>query len=275
MFCKSRSGWVNMPGGLLQSVVCDEAFDNNDSRIDEVFYNTIVAVRDRLQSTTEVFNPTDTSISLLSAKNHYDKMSNWLSRLSEKIGKLDVLFRTDCNQEEAYAAWYSFFNHSFWSDISESVQESFSLEKSFRIKSIISYRDTEEYIEDQVSCINDKYNVKVQVKVEANGIRQQLLGDFLRKYPMFRSLIPKGLHIDFYATTDCPNPDAIWWKVRNVGEYAEMHDKIRGQNIKNAGSHRREYSKFAGPHFVECYIIKNNECVAITKIHVKIGEASL
>lgn len=35
-------------------------------------------------------------ISLLSAQNHYDKMDNWLSRLSDKLEKLDVLFTEDC-----------------------------------------------------------------------------------------------------------------------------------------------------------------------------------
>lgn len=273
MFCKSRNGWVNMPGGLLQSVVCDEVFVIGDNRIDEIFYNTIVSIRNRLQATIEVYNPTDMSISLLSAKNHYDKMNNWLSRLSDNINKLDVLFRDDCNQKEAYKAWNSFFNHNFWSDISDSVQESFSLERSFQTKDSITYCDTEEYIEDHVGCINDKYTVKIQVKIEAKGIHQQLMGDFLRKYPLYQNLIPKGLHIDFYATTDCPNPDAIWWKVRNVGNYAETHNQIRGQIIKNSGNHRREDSQFAGPHFVECYIIKNDECVALTKVHVRIGEA--
>lgn len=136
----------------------------------------------------------------------------------------------------------------------------------------ITYRDTEEYIEDFVNCINDKYSVKVKVMVEANGVHRQLLGRFLQKFPLFYRRIPKGLHIDFYANTNCPKPYEIWWKVRNVGEYAEMHNKIRGQIIKNFGIHRREHSDFPGPHFVECYVIKNNECVALTRVHVDIGD---
>lgn len=32
---------------------------------------------------------------------------------------------------------------------------------------------------------------------------------------------------------------------------------------------------FGGPHFVECYIIKNGECVAMKRIDVHIGEKSI
>lgn len=273
MFCKSRTYWGNMPGGLLQSVVCNEAFDVTSDRLDEIFYNTIVAIRNRLQKSIEVYNPTAPTISLLTANNHYDRMRNWLTNLSNQIELLNVLFEDDCDQTDAYKAWYEFFNHDFWLSNQLLTTESYSSAKATMANDCINYIDTEEYIEDYVSCINDnEYNVKVQVKIEANGIHQQLLSDYLRKFPLFRNLMPKGLHIDFYAETNCPKPYEIWWKVRNVGEYAETHNQIRGQIIKNSWKHRREKSKFAGPHYVECYVIKNNECVAWTKVHVDIGD---
>lgn len=175
----------------------------------------------------------------------------------------------------AYRAWNDFFNHSFWENISTAVNESYAVANQLRSSAIIPYIDTEEDIEDHVSAINDRYNVQVDVKVEANGIHQQFLNEFLRKFPAFRNMIPRGLHIDFYAKTDAPQPYSIWWKVRNVGEYAERNNKIRGQIIKNSGNHRREDSQFAGPHFVECYVIKNNECVALTRVHVNIGDSSV
>lgn len=274
MFCKSRDGWVNMPGGLLQSVICDEVFDCGSGRLDEIFYNTIVGIKNRLQTSIDVYNPTDPGISLLSSKNHYDKMKNWLNHLSDKIDKLDILFEKNCNQKDAYKAWHEFFNHIFWSNITLLANESLSSMNPLLANDSITYRDTEEYIEDFVNCINDMYSVKVEVMVEANGVHQQLLSRFLQKFPLFYSRIPKGLHIDFYAKTNCPKPCEIWWKIRNVGKYAEMHNKIRGQIIKNFGRHKREHSDFSGRHFVECYVIKNNECVALTRVLVDIGDKS-
>ncbi|MCO5386948.1 MAG: nucleotidyltransferase [Desulfitobacterium hafniense] len=275
MFCKSRTGWVNIPGGLLQSVLCDEVYNTDYDRIDEIFYHTMIAVRDRLEDSTEVYNPTDPEISLLTAQNHYDKMDNWLSRLKDKLSKLDVLFDDACDETDAYRVWNEFFNHSFWQELSTAVNESFALAKSYRSDSVIKYNDTEQYIEDLVLDINDVYDVSVEVKIEANGFHQQPLNTFLSKFPMFKWLIPHGLHIDFYATTNTPHPYSIWWKVRNVGEYAETHNQVRGQIIKDSGSHHREESQFSGSHFVECYVIKNGECVAMKRVLVPIGEASI
>lgn len=267
MFCKSRSGWVNMPGGLIQSVLCDEVFADEYDRIDEIFYYTMLNIRDRLQESTEVYNPTDSELSLLTAQNHYDKMDNWLSRLSDKIEKLSVLEKDDCTYKEAVEAWETFFNHTFWSELNTSLYECAAIQKTI-------FNDTEEYIEDLV-LINDRYNVDIKCQVEANGIRKQFLSKFLDGYPQFYKLIPHGMKLYFEAVTDVPNPDAIWWKVRNVGEIAEQKNDIRGQIEKKWRNYKIENTIFGGPHFVECYVIKNGECVAMKRISVHIGEASI
>lgn len=267
MFCKSRTGWVNMPGGLIQSVICDEVFAEEYDRLDEIFYHTMTAVRDRLQSSTEVYNPTDPELSLLTAQNHYDKMDNWLSRLSNKLNKLDVLMKEDCTYKQAIEAWSEFFNHNYWSDLTENLFEAAAFQKS-------QYMDTEEYIEEMVP-INDCFDVQVSCKVQANGIHQQPLWRFLNQFPQFHKLIPHGLQIYFEAVTDVPYPYEVWWKVRNVGPIAENKNQIRGQIEKKWGLTKREHSQFKGPHYVECYIIKNNECVAVTRVDVPIGEQSL
>ena len=66
-----------------------------------------------------------------------------------------------------------------------------------------------------------------------------------------------------------------WWKVRNVGEIAERKNEIRGQIEKKWWNYKTEDTMFGGPHFVECYVIKNGECVAMQWIQVHIGEASI
>lgn len=98
---------------------------------------------------------------------------------------------------------------------------------------------------------------------------------FLKTFPQFRNLIPHGLHLYFEAETNVPKPYSIWWKVRNVGSKAENRNQIRGQIEKQWGLIKRENSEFYGPHYVECYIIKDDECVAIKRISVPIGEQSI
>jgi hypothetical protein len=72
---------------------------------------------------------------------------------------------------------------------------------------------------------------------------------------------------------DVPPPFAVKWKVTNRGEQAIKRDCIRGQIIDDMGSfERKESTTFKGSHFVECYIIKNNEVVARDTIDVPISE---
>lgn len=267
MFCKSRSTWVNMPGGLIQSVVCDEVFPDVDKRIDEIFYDAMLAVKNRLEESTEVYNPTDEELSLLTAQNHYDKVNNWLSRLNNQIQKLDILFDDKCTHKQAIEAWGTFFNHSYWTDIATALYECASLAKSV-------CSDSEEFIEDYVP-INDCYNVSITCRVEANGIRNQNLDRFLEAFPKFYHLIPHGLHLYFDATTNVPQPYSVWWKVKNEGQKAISKNQIRGQIERQWGLHKNENSEFAGPHYVECYIIKNGECVAMKRYSVPIGEKSI
>ena len=74
MFCKSRDDW-RMPGGLIQSVLCDECF-YADERLDECFYYTMQNIVNRLESNIEVYNPTDCTKSLLLKQTDRDKMNN-------------------------------------------------------------------------------------------------------------------------------------------------------------------------------------------------------
>ena len=48
---------------------------------------------------------------------------------------------------------------------------------------------------------------------------------------------------------------------------------LRGQIIDDNGTEKRkEDTNFEGAHYVECYIIKNNVCVARDRIDVPISE---
>ena len=68
-------------------------------------------------------------------------------------------------------------------------------------------------------------------------------------------------------------PYDIYWKVRNVGPVAESKNCIRGQIEKTNLHTHREHTDFQGSHYVECYLVKNNICVARAHISVPIGVA--
>lgn len=61
-----------------------------------------------------------------------------------------------------------------------------------------------------------------------------------------------------------PGPYTVYWKVRNTGEEAIAANCIRGQiNLDNGSRRRDEPTAYRGKHYVECYIVKGNVCVAM------------
>ncbi len=74
-----------------------------------------------------------------------------------------------------------------------------------------------------------------------------------------------------FIVTSCNvlKPYDIYWKVRNVGREAIRRNCIRGQIVKGAET-LNETANFFGPHYVECFIVKNGVCVARDKIIVNI-----
>ena len=171
MFCKSRESW-QMPGGLIQSVLCDEKIQDY-KRMDEMFYYTMKEVQSRLEEDKEVKNPTSEQSLLLKDKDK-DKVKNLCNRLKDKLSKLDILFNDKCSEKEAIEAWYEFFKHDYWIYSEDEESRSFAVSENLIVKSmnnkLIEYDDTEEYI-DNIIPVAHKYNVNVQLNciVHRNG----------------------------------------------------------------------------------------------------------
>lgn len=264
MFCKSRKSWKNMPSGLLQTVLCEEKLEDSYERIDELFYYTMKAIVERLGVNTCVVAPVDNGRGLTSRKSDIQRMTNWKNRLKSKLEDLEILFKDDCSKDDAIQAWYGFFNHDYWSEQSSEIAK---YESKTVLRPICSFADTEEYIEELYPlCLS--YSCKVSCIVSGNGWRPKLLTEFLS---ILRHYLPHNFEIRctmYY--TDCPQPYKIFWKVKNVGPEAERRNQIRGQIVEK-GKTIVEHSNFYGNHYIECYIIKNNMCVAKQRINIPIG----
>ena len=264
MFCKSRKFWKNMPSGLLQTVLCEEKLEDSYERIDELFYYTMKAIVERLEINTCVTAPVDNGRDLTPRKSDIQRMINWKNRLKSKLEDLEILFKDDCTKDDAIQAWYGFFNHDYWSKQSTEIAK---YESKTVLRPICSFADTEEYIEE-LYPLSLSYSCKVSCIVSGNGWRPTLLTKFL-------SILPHYLPYNFEIRctmdyTDCPQPYKIFWKVKNVGPEAERRNQIRGQIVEK-GKTIVEHSNFYGNHYIECYIIKNNMCVAKERINIPIG----
>ena len=264
MFCKSRDSWVNMPSGLLQTVLCDEKIQDYYDRSDELFYYTMQQIVNRLESSIEVAAPVDNGRALVTRESDRTKMINWKNRLKSKLEDLDILFQESCTEDDALQAWYGFFNHDYWKD-QISVSDSMAITQE-RGK-ILKFADTEQFIEDMFPMAL-QYRCSVECKISGDGWRPQLIEKFLN---YFRRFLPHNLEIRCdMVYTSAPEPYKVFWKVKNVGPEAERRNMVRGQ-IKEGGKSIVEHSNFYGNHYIECYIIKDGYCVARTRKEVPIG----
>lgn len=130
----------------------------------------------------------------------------------------------------------------------------------------ISFDDTEEFIEDKVQ-VDIRYNLSIECRVKQNGWRDKVLSYMLKNHEWLK---PDKSLIFFIEKTDVPKPYNIYWKVKNEGDVAKARNCIRGQILKTNKDIQYERTCFKGPHYVECYIIKNGICVARDRIEVPI-----
>jgi hypothetical protein len=222
MYCKSRSGW-SMPGGLILSVLVEECIQVKD-RIDETFYYTIKEIRDRLAGNKEVYNPADTSMSLLLNAKDHQKVKNLHTRLTSHIKKLDALFEDGCTNDKAYAAWKEFFKHTYWGDIiSETAENRYVLAKSSGV-----------------------YRVDIFAVVEWSPEIFIPLSDILTPLPI-------GKHIHFTASTNFSDYSEILWEVVNTGDECG-EDKGHFQE----GVKVKEHTGYRGVHKMICRVKRNS-----------------
>lgn len=127
------------------------------------------------------------------------------------------------------------------------------------------YSDNEQFIES-LYPIKILYSLKIDCKIIQDGFRSFLLSTFISK----KIKIKQNRKLSFFISEcELPKPYKIYWKVRNVGFEAIHRNCIRGEIIKGREI-QNETANFYGPHYVECFIVKNGICVARDKISVDI-----
>lgn len=253
---KDNEGFVF--GGLLIDTLVCEFLENNTKYWRVNFSEYVDIIKDLLKFLSEK-NENSTIYALGSgqvvrdkgngkyiskAKTYYDKLSN-----SNTVTELENIF-------------IAMFGNRFKKNMVEGVSD-------YVIKSYMQRygcNNTEEFIED-LFPINIRYSLRLNCNVRTNGWRVRLLREI--------KIIPFHRNLEFYIeSTNVPKPYKIYWKVRNMGEEAYKRNQIRGQIVKGEDT-KKEKSSFNGPHYVECYLIKNGICVARDIITVNIQAGAI
>ena len=232
----------DLPSGLVFSILAANniVFDERD---DIALYQTLGIIKSQLELNFACYRPTTPANENLLEDYSKTKKDCFLRQLGSFIQSAEEALSDKSSQKNACKAWQSHFG-----------KDRFPFE-------------SEEFIEDYHQ-VNIQYELKIDCLVSQKGFRtHSLIQMIFNKLPLLRNNT-----LNFYID-DCnvPKPFQVKWKVRNVGKEAIRRNQIRGQILNDDGNHQRtESSNFCGSHFVECYIIKDNICVAQSRINVPI-----
>lgn len=248
---KDNEGFI-FGGLLIDSLTC-EFLENNVKYWESDFDEYVDILKDFLKFLSEK-SEDSTIYALGSGQVVYDKGNGkYIKKAKTYYDKLNK----NNSITELENIFISMFGNRFKKNMVESVS-------NYVIKSFMQQYNcdnTEEFIED-IFPINIRYSLRLNCNVSAKGWRVKLLRDI--------KIIPFQRSLEFYIeSTNVPKPYKIYWKVRNMGDEAYKRNQIRGQIVKGENT-KKEKSSFNGPHYVECYLIKNGICVARDMIQVNI-----
>ena len=113
---KSRASWKsrNLSGFGITVLLAERCVIESD-REDRALYDTMIAIRDRLDRNTVIGHPV-TPNETITTGNPDAKAAFFRDRLKEAIDNLDPLFDDDCDRETALKCWDRVFNTTFFSE---------------------------------------------------------------------------------------------------------------------------------------------------------------
>lgn len=122
-FSQSRSSWKSqIAGGFMITKLVTECYKANALREDTALYDTMRAIRDRLNYNLVVKHPVTPNETI--TKGSEDPKARFLrEKLSEALIWLDVLFSPNCTRKDALAAWDKVFNTTYFTDKLESERK--------------------------------------------------------------------------------------------------------------------------------------------------------
>jgi len=122
-FARSRGSWKKLIlSGFGITKLVAEYYVANAEREDKALYDTMKAIRDRLNWNLLVDHPCTPNETITSGRD--DPKAKFLrEKLTEAISNLAPLFESDCTREKALKCWDKVFNTTFFSDRAESARK--------------------------------------------------------------------------------------------------------------------------------------------------------
>lgn len=163
----------------------------------------------------------------------------------------------ETNQDRSVALWQDIFGPDF-----KAVESSASKMVVQGVENVLRSHDPgEEFLDEKfgfrrAAAVGDP-DLVVRCNVKApSGFRSGDLASLRR--------VPKHCSLTFQiGRCGVPDPYEVYWKIKNSGDEARERGQLRGEVVLSDQSRtRRETTLYRGHHYVECYIVKDGQCVA-------------
>ncbi|MGP4073712.1 nucleotide-binding domain-containing protein [Piscibacillus sp. B03] len=272
--CNLVRAWKNNIGfkfgGLLIDTLVYNFFDENEEYKNAKFNDYLILLKDLFFYLKSRDKDQKYWYALGSNQKVYNKGGAFVNKSKNAYEKIKDM---DENSDDLYEALQEIFGKGF--PVPENYQENKAIEKSSLFGR--SVQQTEEFIDDKFD-VDIKYRLKIDCVVKQNGFRDKFLRHILRD----NSPLKVNKRLEFFIIEnefDSLSKDdehslyyEIYWKVRNRGEEAIRRNCVRGQIVRDKGRRKKiESTDFKGEHFVECYIVYKNVCVAKDRVDVPIS----
>lgn len=269
-FAKSRKEW-DICGGLIISIIIEEQIDetNKNLDLDELMLDIIKKLISRIDTNKSVLNPINFQ-EIITDDNHKQKLINLKEKLELFVNDLNSAYN-DSNIENICVAWNKFFKTDYF-DVDEKASKN-------------KCEDNEMFIENIYSLDNKipfKFIVTCQRYISKDESFARYTCVNCNNNEEFSLTKNRNEKLCFSIDTNISKPYILLWKVKNNGANAINKNMLRGEitfgNELNAffdninSDHRFEGIDFTGNHYVECYMVKNDKCIARGRFNVNIRD---
>jgi len=126
-FARSRANWIDkIACGFMITKLVIETYVADEDREDRSLYETMKAMRDRLEVSLEVEHPVTPGAYI--SRGADDSTASFLKdKLSDAISWLAVLFESDCTAKKGLSAWDKVFNTTYFTNCLEDEESTKSL----------------------------------------------------------------------------------------------------------------------------------------------------
>jgi hypothetical protein len=270
-FCRSRpdTEW-DMPNGMKLTMLVYECQPSCQKRIDIVFCELLTKFESRLLRSKRINNQAHPEKPAITKTDADSNVVALLTHTQEAIAKLKELDKSENdNADAARSAWdWIFKSDGFFKEFDEKRKE-----KEKAVSS--SYQNRISILSSAVTQAREFFNVpykhrpnwdmqlvetvKVRGYYSQNGFQRQ-------EFKSNSQPLPKHCSLTFEATTTAGGTFKVYWQVVNTGDEAKSVGGLRSGFCEGlterGGLVQKENTLYKGSHWIECFIVVQDFCVA-------------